>query len=261
MTTRLRLVESRSGGSENGESNAIHEDTRFDTSASLSEGSSCLHRKPDSPRQRLGARSAHRKRFCGPTSPDYSLNVAQIRLYQGDFGDRSDGRRLRLPSIDDNQSDDDESLDGDEIETTSGIVSGRSLEKLTGFRRLLSKSDAIRLIQTYREVFHSFHPILDISSISQQVEAWYDYPCRDSGSLPNRSGQSNPSDSNPAPSMEEFTLLSINLVLAIALCVEPSSNVDVSKAIYAYCREAIHRTTICPAPDIGNAVIALLVVG
>ncbi|KAK0388024.1 LOW QUALITY PROTEIN: hypothetical protein NLU13_4268 [Sarocladium strictum] len=243
LTSRLKLVESKGSSSfDNSNSNTAQEQTRPSIPTSLSEASPRHRREPESPRQRLASRLTHRKRFCGPTSPDYSLNIAQIRLHQANLGDGAEDRQPKLPSIDDHQSDDEDSLNDEEDETISGIVSSRSLEKLTGFRRLLSKDHACRLVQTYQEVFHSLHPILDISGLVAQVEAWY--------------GQSS---STTIPSTEEFTLLSINLVLAIALCAEPSSGVDIGKAIYAYCKEAIHRTTICPAPDLNNAVIALLV--
>lgn len=254
-------MESKNGSCESVEARTANEDSGFETARSLSEGASDVRRVPASPRQRLARKSVHRKRFCGPTSPDYSLNVAQIQLHQGGLGGRLNEGDLGLPSINDNQSDDEESLSDDDNKTASGLASGRALEKLTGFRRLLSKDDASRLVQTYREVFDNFHPILDVSTVGRQVEAWYDEASGHHAQTHGRFMHGATSGAAPSPATNEHTLLIINLVLAIALCAEPSSDVDIGKAIYAYCKEAIHRSMICPAPDLNNAVIALLVVG
>lgn len=195
--------------------------------------------KQASPRQQLHKRAAHRRRFCGPTSPDYSLNMAQMHMQQGDSSHRF--TRPRLPSMDDTQSDDGDSSDGldDGDEPSSARISGRALEKLTGFRRLLSKQESVRLVYTYQAVFGDFHPIVDMEAMVRQIDAWYE---------PNK------------PAADESLLLITNLVLAIALCAEPTSEVDVAKAIYTYCRESIGKKIVCPAPNVTNATILLLVV-
>ncbi|KAH7354504.1 hypothetical protein B0T11DRAFT_321207 [Plectosphaerella cucumerina] len=197
-------------------------------------------------------RPTQRRRFCGPTSPDYSLNIAQIRLQQGDANGRP--ARPRVPSIDDNQSDDDEGSDDLDEDDNPGLVrvSVRTLEMLTGFRRLLSKHESLRLVYTYQEVYGGFHPMLDLEVLTKQVEDWYDQ-------TPGASSYPPPGNFPVRVPTDESSLLTINLIFAIALCAESTSDVDMAKVIYAYCREAINRKMLSPAPKIENAAIALLV--
>ncbi|KAH0422033.1 fungal specific transcription factor domain-containing protein [Colletotrichum camelliae] len=208
-----------------------------------------------SPRQRLARQTSSRRRYCGPTSPDYSLNVAQIRMKQGSFSHQS--RRPRLPSIEDSQSDDGGSDDGSGYDFHDGSSSqdpDRSLKTLIGFTRHLTKCQATQLMSTYQEVFGDFHPILDIRNLVSQLERLYQLNAHTyTADLSMNSGF--------GELIDESSVLIINLVLSIALCAEPTQHpsVDVSREIYSYCRQNIETRLISSVPHVNNAVIAILV--
>ncbi|KAF4916576.1 hypothetical protein CGCF415_v000601 [Colletotrichum fructicola] len=208
-----------------------------------------------SPRQRLARQTISRRHYCGPTSPDYSLNVAQMRMKQGSFSHQSS--RPYLPSIEDSPSVDGESENGsgyDFHDGPSGQDSGGSLKKLIGFTRHLTKRRATQLISTYQEVFGDFHPILDIQNLVSQLDRLYQLNAHTYATdFPTNSGFSEVID--------ESSVLIINLILSIALCAEPTQHpsIDVPGEIYSYCRQNIETRLMSSVPHVNNAVIAILV--
>ena len=174
--------------------------------------------------------------------------------------------RPGLASINDNNSEDADSLyspnEEEEGDSASVPASSRELGKLTGFTRLITREDAVRLAHVYQDVFGDFHPILDVETLVRHIEAWYDTHSK-GGQQPG-SFQPKPEDvagdNNTKLPTDESCVVIINLVLAIALCAEPTSDVDVPKAIYSYCQDTINRKLASHTPGIKHAVIAHLVV-
>jgi hypothetical protein len=208
-------------------------------------------REPGAPHTPTNSRKQRTRRpFCGPTSPEYSLNVAQSRMRQGSFSDELTGGRLTLATIDDNVNDEDfdNAAGDDDVEATS-----RVMDQLTRFQTLLAQRDVLRLMFVYQEVNGDFYPIVNMDSIREHVEALY-------GWLPTRSPLDGAEEPNDCP-VDQESLLILNLALAIALCAgEVSNGPSIAKTIYSNCRDVINVKLASPAESIKPVVIALLVV-
>ncbi|KAL4938373.1 hypothetical protein BDV06DRAFT_226055 [Aspergillus oleicola] len=180
-----------------------------------------------------------RKRYCGPTSPDYSLNVAQIRMRQTGLAGHRAGLS-KAPSIDDHQLDEEDVDDAPEGEVTADTPpSSQDVQNLLGFRNLLTKEEAVHLLSIYQEVNGESHPMLITEHLVKQTEAWYD------------------SESPRAPN-KDISLLMINLALAIGLCADPIPGHDLAKTLYSSCEGAINAKLASPT-SVHHVVVILLV--
>ncbi|KAI9148854.1 Flavin prenyltransferase PAD1 [Paramyrothecium foliicola] len=114
--------------------------------------------------------------FCGPTSPDYSLNVAQIRLRSGNS--RAPGTEPgSMASIDDEVLSENE----DEPATSDGPSPARlilpvcniHLEKLFQIFSLLDLNETTRLLRVYQDVVGELHPFVDIEDLICRCPKWH----------------------------------------------------------------------------------------
>ncbi|KAH8886568.1 hypothetical protein GQ53DRAFT_619835, partial [Thozetella sp. PMI_491] len=196
-----------------------------------------------------------RSHFYGPTSPDFGLNVAQIKLRQGSFsGSNLDSPNLA--SIDENQTDDEDPSGDDaageqgrEAATNRRMTNPAVSQRLLQFRNFFVVREAVRLLLVYQEVVGQYHPILDVDMLVKQVEWWYSWP---RGQQP-----------SGLTAIDETSLLIANLAMAIALCIECTSpkteNCSVRDKIYAGCRELINAKIMSPNPSLKHVIIMLLV--
>jgi hypothetical protein len=158
------------------------------------------------------SRLATSQKFYGPTSPEYALNLAQLKFRQHSCsGPPLQERQIQLAGIDEEEeaTDDDDPQDAQD----SGLsVSPRALERadptqLLNFRSVMSLQEAIQLLNTYHEVVGELHPVVDIDALIAQTRAWY--------ANTNTTAGDGPATSTRGASYE--LLLIINLALAIAL--------------------------------------------
>ena len=190
--------------------------------------------------------------FCGPTSPEYSLNAAQRRMQCDKPSGPGSGSAIS-PSVDEDQSD-----DGDDQAYTPGTeyvlpfhqASRQALQPcLLQFKNFLSKAEAIRVLLIYHSMMGELHPICNIELMVKQTEACY---TRSTNELGTAVGNGLP--------ITENDLLIINLALTIALCTETGSLPDTGRSIYDSCRELINAKLASLTTDIKHVHVVFLVV-
>lgn len=190
------------------------------------------------------------RNFCGPTSPDYSLNMAQMKLRQrSNSHSMSRQRRPTLASVDDEVAYGDR--DGDEEYADGGMSqasteSRRSLRtehlKLLYFQSILGAEEALKLLRTYHDLVGDFHPVVDMNELTTQAQNL----CTGTGLV------AGPSEND---------LLILNLALAIALRAESmSATTDTELALQTRFQDALNAKLAAPATSIKDVVIVLLAV-
>lgn len=192
--------------------------------------------------------------FCGPTSPDYSLNVAQMRMGQGKYSTASGIGWNGSPSLDGSQHSEDgirpTSLEEDGWAALDPSVRRSLRHSLLQFQTLLSKREALRLIRVYKEVVGELHPFVDCDRLAEQTEGWYNWP--GAGSSGAKGGDDSWSD--------EDGLLILNLVLSIALCAESGCQSEDARNLHKNCRGVINILLAVPVTGLRHVLLTLLVV-
>ncbi|KAG9252972.1 uncharacterized protein F5Z01DRAFT_170004 [Emericellopsis atlantica] len=201
-------------------------------------------RRPDSSGAETSPLSA--RNFCGPTSPDYSLNMAQMKLRQRSHS-ISIQPRPTLASMNNGATHggDDEHPDGmSQISTESRRSQRAENLKLLYFRSILGLEDIKKLLHIYQEVVGEFHPVVDIEELAEQAHSW----CSGSGL-----------ESSNQTAAEENNLLILNLALAIALRAESTSATsNAEMALQSRFQDALNAKLAAPATTIKDVVIVLL---
>lgn len=194
------------------------------------------------------------KRFVGPTSADYSFNVAESKAAQGKHA-RRDSTQSKLPSIEEDHSEEEADLPLEHISTPGSILSHSTQLTSTGlfhFRTLLDQREAIRLVHVYGDIVHQMHPIYSIERLVYDIENAYSWP----RSEPRRSSSSGAT----APPPDDLSILIINMVLCIALCAESVSQSPHAKAIFAACEPLVNAKAVSASVGVKQVTLALLVV-
>ncbi|KAK2680345.1 hypothetical protein RAB80_005526 [Fusarium oxysporum f. sp. vasinfectum] len=199
----------------------------------------------------VGAKEARpHSKFYGPTSPDYSFNLAQSKLLNHAT---SKADKPRPVSIEENQSDD-EDVEIDQFgnlnrPTQLQISSLPRQQRLLLFRNILSSREVNSLLIVFQETICEYHPIVDAPSLVKTVEYWY-------------SKQTSPNICTLS-AVDEENLIVANLAIAVALCVEStlpgSESLRAAETLYLSCRELINAKVVSPMPTIKHIVIVLLV--
>lgn len=199
-----------------------------------------------------GTKEARRNsKFYGPTSPDYSFNLAQSKL----LNHATSKAEKPLPvSIEENQSDDDEDVEIDQFgnlnrPTQLQISSLPRQQRLLLFRNILSSREANSLLIVFQETICEYHPIVDAPSLVKTVEYWY--------------SKQTSSNNCILSAVDEEDLIVANLAIAVSLCVEStipgSESSRIADTLYLSCRELINAKIVSPMPTIKHIVIILLV--
>ncbi|KAH7015776.1 hypothetical protein EDB80DRAFT_761663 [Ilyonectria destructans] len=199
------------------------------------------------------------QRFYGPTSPDYSLNMAQMKIREGSSS-TSPSQRPQLASIEDEEASDDD----------SGIAGvdggGRSKDplpprnrrdnlQLQRFRSLMNLQEAARLLFVYQEVVGEYHPMVNLDDLMCKTRVWY------TGEAPAHSDPRDYSPRRPVPGSDENDLLILNLALAIALRAEStlsSGNSDIEGILQSSFQDIVNAKVVSPASSIKDVKIILL---
>lgn len=200
------------------------------------------------------------RHFYGPTSPYFSLNVAQNKV-SDKTSPKARESTERLPSIDQDDSDGDEMEDDNAShispsscrKTSTGhgvnVMPWADLFKLPFH---LTLQEAVRLLEVYQEVVGEFHPILDITFLTHLAERWYAW---------SRSGAADIGKAGSSDVGDEDSYLALILVIAIALRAEntlPQS--QIFKQIHNSCCANVNAKLVSPATTVTDVVIALLAV-
>lgn len=199
-----------------------------------------------------GTKEARRNsKFYGPTSPDYSFNLAQSKL----LNHATSKAEKPLPvSIEENQSDDDEDVEIDQSgnfnrPTQLQISSLPRQQRLLLFRNILSSREVNSLLIVFQETICEYHPIVDAPSLVKTVEYWY--------------SKQTSSNNCILSAVDEEDLIVANLAIAVSLCVEStipgSESLRIADSLYLSCRELINAKIVSPMPTLKHIVIILLV--
>lgn len=190
------------------------------------------------------------RRFYGPTSPDYSLNAATIklRLAQAPPGGPTITEETN-PSLEDDQTDDDErTLIQDESHGSAvqeRLAKTRLRQCLAQLPWLIARNDALRLLNVYHNVIGRLHPILDPKRLVEQAEACYVFHSK---------------PTSDASILHEDTILILYLALSIALAAEPASQSHVGKTLYKGVEHLIKLKLASEVSSLDHVLIALLAV-
>ncbi|EWG44807.1 hypothetical protein FVEG_05793 [Fusarium verticillioides 7600] len=199
----------------------------------------------------VGTKEARRNsKFYGPTSPDYSFNLAQSKL----LNHAASKAEKPLPvSIEENQSDD-EDVEIDQFgnlnrPTQLQISSLPRQQRLLLFRNILSSREVNSLLIVFQETICEYHPIVDAPSLVKTVEYWY--------------SKQTSSNNCILSAADEEDLIIANLAIAVALCVEStlpgSESLRITETLYLSCKDLINAKIVSPMPTIKHIVTILLV--
>ncbi|KAH8742295.1 hypothetical protein F5883DRAFT_569778 [Diaporthe sp. PMI_573] len=174
--------------------------------------------------------------FYGPTSPDYSMNLVQMKLRE-----RSTltplHRRPMLPSFDE------ESI----TSSTSHWQPTRHIDRhqLLQFRAWLTLQDAKDALSTYHEVVGALHPFVDSEHMKKQLDVWYSY---DSSHF--AGGHNQPDDDD---------LIILVLMLAIAAQAQVDTiQAKLAVVMHSSVQHAANATTTSGTASMKQAIIGLL---
>ncbi|KAI8663161.1 Zn(2)-C6 fungal-type domain-containing protein [Fusarium keratoplasticum] len=153
-------------------------------------------------------RAAGSPGFYGPTSPDYTLNVGQLKLRRNSCpGPPLQEQQLQLASIDEDAASDtidDEAAQDERSSVSPRTVGRQDATPLLTFRSIMGLQEAIQLVHIYQEVVGDLHPVVDIDALIKQAQYWY-------------------ADSDSGAASCELLMI-FNLVLVIALRADPRPN-------------------------------------
>ncbi|UNI18395.1 hypothetical protein JDV02_004666 [Purpureocillium takamizusanense] len=202
---------------------------------------------------RQASRAAASQNFYGPTSPDYALNVAQLKVRQNSCSDAPlQQQQLQLASIDQEDTSDDEDTQG--AQDARFVVAPRALDRrdparLLVFRSVMGLHEVMRLLYVYQEVVGDLHPIIDLDELITQTQSWY--ADADPGvwkATPDRPGAAS-----------DERLLILNLALAIALRADSKPlSCDTESLLRESFQDAVNAKLASPAYNIKHVTIVLL---
>lgn len=252
LLAHVKMSDERSSQDVHGTASSIHSQ-RHQADINTTAGDAVALRFVE-PAKRISAHLPRRatSSFCGPTSPEYSLNAAQRRM-QSDRASGPGSASAISPSVDDDHSDDGNDQPyspGAEYALSYQQVNKQVLQpNLLEFRKTLPKDEAIRVLRIYHSMMGELHPICDIERMVKHTDACYTRPISEL-SLPDPQG----------PAITDNDLLIINLALTIALCTETGTLSDIGRSIYENCREIIQTRLASLTTDIKHVYVVFLVV-
>lgn len=214
-----------------------------------SHGSQRVRAPPQEPPRRQPPSPSLGRNFCGPTSPDYSLNMAQMKLRQRSHSHSlSNTRRPTIASMDEDavygEETDGDHADGgmSQASTASWPSQQTGHLKLLYFRTIIGTEDGLRLLRSYQDLVGDLHPIVNLEELASHIRTLCTGPASGVG-------------------LGENELLILNLVLAIALRAESmSATTDLEVALQSRFQDALNAKLAAPATSIKDVVIVLLAV-
>ncbi|KAJ3546811.1 hypothetical protein NM208_g1816 [Fusarium decemcellulare] len=208
--------------------------------------------KDDQSSPKQSSRGGATQNFYGPTSPDYSLNVAQLKLRRNSCADPPlQQRQLQLASIDEDASDEEDIADTPSPAVQPQLLDKESLARLLQFRSFMDLQEAIRLLHVYQEVVGDLHPLIDLNEAITRIRSCYLDP--ESVFLDVASGKA-------AAALDENVLI-LNLALAIALRAESNPESSATEILLRNCFQDAVNAKLGAAPHSVKHVIIVLLNG
>ncbi len=190
-------------------------------------------------------------RFHGSSSSEYCLNLAQAKLCQVQDLDGSHNHET-TPSLNNGVTADGE-LNIDSEDNDPCVF--RQLEVVTSndttaqLPRLLSKSEALRLLHVYQGVVGDLHPIVGVEYLMEQVETLYTIH-----DIELSSRKSN------ALKIDDDDIYILNVVCSIALTAETTGRSVIGRALYHSVQGKIQTKMIYRETNTPSVVLLLLAV-
>ncbi|KAJ5214777.1 hypothetical protein N7449_001946 [Penicillium cf. viridicatum] len=176
-------------------------------------------------------------RFCGPTSPDYSMNFAQMTLRERGYLGQS-VRRPIFPSVDGDVS---------PSPTSQWQPLYQSNQRpLLQFKNWLTLQEAKDVVLLYHEVVGELHPFVDSRNVENQLDFWYSHGSSHS-----------PDQTNQRPDDEDLVIL--NLVLAIAAQAQADAlHAKFAGSMHSTFQHTINTLITSYSPSIKQVAMVLL---
>lgn len=178
--------------------------------------------------------------FCGPTSPEYSMNVVRMTLRKRGHLAPAQAHPLSLPSFDADR------LAASQPPPTCRAEDQRQLRQ---FQARLTLSDARDAVSVYGEVVGELHSFVDVGSMQDQLAVWY-------------SGAPSSLLDDAQQKQTDFEhLIIFNLVLAIAARAGTETSYAAStNTMQTVLRCAVDASITSCMPTMKQVTIALLLV-
>ncbi|RMZ84305.1 hypothetical protein DV738_g506, partial [Chaetothyriales sp. CBS 135597] len=193
------------------------------------------------------------KRFVGPTSVDYSFNVAELRATHGKHAHQQSSSQRKLPSMEEDQSDEEDHILLEHISTPGSALSTSTqpspVASLLHFKTLVNHDEAVRLVYVYKDIVDQLHPIYSIDRLLDDIEKVYNWPPQ----------LQTHAISAPPTLPDDLSLLIINVVLCIALCTETLAQSPHCKTILSACENMINAKVVSASLGVKQVTLALLV--
>lgn len=198
--------------------------------------------------------------FCGATSSEYAFNMAEHNIAEQDIDQTTHQEMLRdskpaskhSPYFAEKQAAHENG--GGFIGTQQPIKTFQAssaclCEDCTRSLRMLTKAEALRLVDIYEEVVGNLHPFFNQERFKSQVEAVY--TALESRQAAGIDGQWN---------VDSDTMDNIKVVLAIALLALGIGNSDIGTSLYASVQDKVQNAVFSPIKSVKKIVLLLLAV-
>lgn len=193
------------------------------------------------------------QRFYGPTSPDYALNVAQLKMRRDSHaGPPLHQRQLQLAGIheeDVSGSDDEDRLQDGQHSEALRDNDKTNIAPLLTFRSIICLPEAIRLLCTFQEVIVDLHPIVNTDSLMAQTRSLY--------SVSDIRNWESPTSGTEATTCEILLILNLSLAIALHSDSDPKNHNN-ECIIRDSFQNAVNAKMAAPASSIKHATIILL---
>lgn len=190
-------------------------------------------------------------RFCGPTSPEFSMNLAQMKLSRPSHS-TSLSRRPSFSALADSTTSGEDSVAGDVSSTAVNAPRQNTpttdRERLLFYRSMVSLPETMRLLQVYREAMGDLHPIIDLNATVRLAIV-----------LGNSTSQS--SVGLAEGHITESNLLVLNLCLMLALRAEtnaPTSQME--EELHSTLGSIMNARVVASPQSLDDVAIILLMV-
>ncbi|KAM3556914.1 hypothetical protein MY1884_004816 [Beauveria asiatica] len=175
--------------------------------------------------------------FCGPTSPEYSMNVVRMTLRKRGCLMPPPQHQPALPCFDPDHA------TPSEPHPWQQPCRAEDQRQLQQFRSRLTLVDAREAVSVYSEVVGDLHDFVDIGSMQDQLSVWY---------------SRSPAD-GPHPPSNFVHLIIFNLMLAIAARAGTNKSYAASAStMQTVLRSAVDASITSCTPTIKQVTIALL---
>lgn len=197
--------------------------------------------------------------FCGATSTEYTLNMVERNIVaqriSADQNNKMPHSPIpatkhslyfaeKQPRHDDVSS----SVENQQTNKASQASSACLCEDCTRALRMLTKEEALRLVEIYEEVVGHLHPFFNQEWFRLQVEAAY------------TAIESHEAEVAHQCKVDSDTLDNIKVALAIPLLALGIGSSDIGTSLYASVQDKVHSAVFAPIKSVKKIVLLLLAV-